>query len=105
IVFIHGLDGHRVKSYTHTRSGEMWLRNFLPSDLRQARILSFGYDGYTEHRNQFSEGTLSDHGRGLLKKLAQARIDKEDQPIIFVAHNVGGIILKSVKLSRPHHAL
>ncbi|KAF8513848.1 hypothetical protein BU17DRAFT_95025 [Hysterangium stoloniferum] len=92
IVFIHGLDGHRVKSYTHTRSGEKWLRDFLPSDLRQARILSFGYNGYTEHRNQFSEGTLSDHGRGLLKISHRQELD---QPIIFVAHNVGGIILKS----------
>ncbi|KAF8513843.1 hypothetical protein BU17DRAFT_53006, partial [Hysterangium stoloniferum] len=54
IVLIHGLDGHPVKSCM-THNHRMWFCNFLPYDLVQGRILSFGYDGYTEHRNQFSE--------------------------------------------------
>ncbi|KAF8526926.1 hypothetical protein BU17DRAFT_82378 [Hysterangium stoloniferum] len=98
IVFIHGLDGHRVQSCT-TESGKMWLCDFLPWDLPHARILTYGYDGYTKDRNQFSNETLRGHATGLLSRLAMNRRGIEDRPIIFVAHNVGGIILKSALIA------
>ncbi|KAF8523265.1 hypothetical protein BU17DRAFT_85937 [Hysterangium stoloniferum] len=74
---------------------KMWLRDFLPSDLPLARILSFGYDGYTKDRDQFSTETLNGHAQNLLCRLELKRVGIEDRPIIFIAHNVGGIILKS----------
>ncbi|KAF8511220.1 hypothetical protein BU17DRAFT_54767 [Hysterangium stoloniferum] len=74
----------------------MWLRDFLSSDLPHARILSFGYDGYTKKRDQFLNETLNAHAKGLLANFAVTRVGIEvsDRPTIFVAHSFGGIILK-----------
>ncbi|KAF8526902.1 hypothetical protein BU17DRAFT_82344 [Hysterangium stoloniferum] len=98
IVFIHGLDGHPIQSCT-TDSGKLWLYHFLPQDLPHARILSYGYDGYTKDRNQFSNDTLNGHAGGLLAKLADERHGIKNRPIIFIAHNVGGIIVKSALIA------
>ncbi|CCA76332.1 related to kinesin light chain, partial [Serendipita indica DSM 11827] len=77
IIAIHGLGGHREVTWT-TDNGILWLRDLLPSDLPRARILSYGYDADT----QSSES------------LSQQRTDAPRRPIIFVVHNMGGIILK-----------
>ncbi|MCJ1426602.1 hypothetical protein MMC29_004505 [Sticta canariensis] len=45
IVAVHGLNGHREKSWTVNDVN--WLRNFLPSDIPNARILTWGYDANT----------------------------------------------------------
>ncbi|KAH0537473.1 hypothetical protein FGG08_005736 [Glutinoglossum americanum] len=44
IIAVHGLMGHRIKSWTHPMSGKMWLRDFLPSTIPFARIMTYGYD-------------------------------------------------------------
>ena len=44
IVAIHGLNGHREKTWTHAESGTFWLRDLLPTALPGARIYSYGYD-------------------------------------------------------------
>ncbi|KAF8526899.1 hypothetical protein BU17DRAFT_39960, partial [Hysterangium stoloniferum] len=98
VVFIHGLDGHRIESCI-AKNKKMWLNDFLPNEMPNARIMTYGYDGYTQARDQFSNQTLSGHARDLLTKLASRRTGNETRPIIFIAHNVGGIILKSALIS------
>ncbi|CCA74555.1 related to kinesin light chain [Serendipita indica DSM 11827] len=93
IVAIHGLQGHREKSWT-TKDGTLWLRDLLPSDLPNARILSYGYDADTHSRECVSTQTMRRHADGLAKALARERKDAPRRPIIFLAHNLGGIILK-----------
>ncbi|KAH6691976.1 hypothetical protein EV126DRAFT_482154 [Verticillium dahliae] len=46
IVALHGLDGHREKTWT-AENGVYWLRDLFPKDLPQARILCYGYDENT----------------------------------------------------------
>ncbi|CAN9218325.1 unnamed protein product [Alternaria alternata] len=72
IVAVHGLNGHREKTWT-TSGGVNWLRELLPHDLPNARILSWGYDANTQ-------------------QLAQ---QTSKRPIMFVAHSLGGIVVKS----------
>ncbi|CAN9334975.1 unnamed protein product, partial [Alternaria alternata] len=72
IVAVHGLNGHREKTWT-TSGGVNWLRELLPHDLPNARILSWGYDANTQ-------------------QLAQ---QTSKRPIMFVAHRLGGIVVKS----------
>ena len=47
IVAVHGLNGHREKSWTYTdeRTGKdiLWLRESLPACIPNARISTFGY--------------------------------------------------------------
>ncbi|KAF8529586.1 hypothetical protein BU17DRAFT_79596 [Hysterangium stoloniferum] len=94
IVAIHGFDGHREESWT-ADNGKLWLRDFLPHTIPEARILSYGYDAYTN--SSLSEQTLHGHAQDFLAKLSMSRETGEtkDRPIIFIAHSLGGIILKS----------
>ncbi|KAF8526907.1 hypothetical protein BU17DRAFT_40060, partial [Hysterangium stoloniferum] len=91
IVAIHGLNGDREESWT-ADNGSLWLRDFLPQAMATARILTYGYDAYVHGRDQLSEQTLNGHARDFVAKLVLYR---RDRPIIFVAHNLGGIVLKS----------
>ncbi|KAF8526934.1 hypothetical protein BU17DRAFT_82396 [Hysterangium stoloniferum] len=95
IVAIHGLDGDRERSWT-AENDTLWLRDFLPDDVPNARILTYGYDSATRGRMQLSDRTIHDHAEDLINKLVMHRrgIDTQNRPIIFVAHSLGGIVLK-----------
>uniref|UniRef100_A0ACC1R8X0 Uncharacterized protein n=1 Tax=Lecanicillium saksenae TaxID=468837 RepID=A0ACC1R8X0_9HYPO len=84
IVALHGLNGHREKTWT-AENGINWLRHLLPDDLPRARILCWGYDANTHATDRVSWQYLYDHATTL----------SIDRPIIFVAHSLGGIVLKS----------
>ncbi|CAG7853498.1 SubName: Full=Uncharacterized protein {ECO:0000313/EMBL:CCA77344.1} [Serendipita indica DSM 11827] len=93
IVAIHGLNGHREKTWT-SADGKMWLRDFLQDDLPRVRVLSYGYDADTHSRERVSTETIHRHGNNLANALSRTRKGASRRPIIFVAHDVGGIILK-----------
>ncbi|CAG7850798.1 SubName: Full=Related to kinesin light chain {ECO:0000313/EMBL:CCA76343.1}; Flags: Fragment [Serendipita indica DSM 11827] len=93
IVAIHGLDGHREETWT-TDDGILWLRDLLPSNLPNARILSYGYDADTQSKECVSTQTMRRHAEGLAQALSRQRTHAPRRPIIFVAHNIGGIVLK-----------
>jgi len=96
IVAIHGLDGHREESWK-AKNGVLWLRDLLPKKIPKARILSYGYDANTRGHEQLSVETLDGHATALVSKLALKREETstKERPIIFLAHSLGGIILKN----------
>ncbi|USP73005.1 hypothetical protein yc1106_00279 [Curvularia clavata] len=99
IVAVHGLNGHCEKTWTAGSGADSinWLRDLLPHDLPNARILSWGYDANTHSGSRISTQYLYDHGRGLVSDLCLHRqlTESSKRPIIFVAHSLGGIIVKS----------
>ncbi|KAI5456651.1 hypothetical protein BGZ63DRAFT_395954 [Mariannaea sp. PMI_226] len=99
VVAIHGLNGHREKTWTaKTPAGQVyWLRDLLASDLPKARILSWGYDANVYSSSGLSCVKLYDHALGLVSDLTRKRTltNSSKRPIIFIAHSLGGIILKS----------
>ena len=44
IVAVHGLGGHAMNTWTHAATEKLWLRDFLPLAIPNARIMTFGYD-------------------------------------------------------------
>ncbi|CCA76381.1 hypothetical protein PIIN_10374 [Serendipita indica DSM 11827] len=92
IVAIHGLQGHREKTWT-TEDGDLWLRDLLRTDIPNARVLLYGYDADTRSRECVSTQTMRRHAEKLAQALSRIRKDAR-RPIIFVAHDLGGIILK-----------
>ncbi|CCA76563.1 hypothetical protein PIIN_10556 [Serendipita indica DSM 11827] len=94
IIAIHGLDGHRLDAWTETESKAMWLREFLPEDIPRARILTYGYDADTRSSEFTSTNTIQRHAMGFMQAVERARKGVERRPIIFLAHSLGGIILK-----------
>jgi pimeloyl-ACP methyl ester carboxylesterase len=98
IVAVHGLGGDYERSWTS--SGRtlkvLWLRDLLPFDLPNSRVFSFGYDGPYFKKTVLS--SFSEHAQTLLQYLSQQRAFKafRSRPIIFVAHSMGGVVVKEV---------
>nr|KMM72098.1 hypothetical protein CPAG_08397 [Coccidioides posadasii RMSCC 3488] len=44
LVAIHGLNGDAFGSWTHKESGVLWLRDLLPKELPNIRIMTYGYN-------------------------------------------------------------
>lgn len=95
IVAVHGLNGHRDKTWI-AANGKHWLRDLLPNDIINARIFCWGYDANT-HGDRVSCQYLYDLARSLVSDLCLERrlTNTTTRPIIFVAHSLGGIIVKS----------
>jgi hypothetical protein len=72
IVAIHGLNGHREKTWT-AENDTNWLRHLLPDDAPRARILSWGYDANTHAASGTSSLLLYDHARTLVSDLCRKR--------------------------------
>ncbi|KAJ9634903.1 hypothetical protein H2199_008767 [Coniosporium tulheliwenetii] len=82
---------------SHERSASQklfWPKEYLTQDIPQARVWTYGYnadviDGLLQANNKNS---VSQHGRDLAVRV-EREIENED-PILFVAHSLGGIIIK-----------
>ncbi|KAK8139498.1 hypothetical protein PG984_002878 [Apiospora sp. TS-2023a] len=96
IVFIHGLDGHWRASFT--QDNVFWPSQYLPHDVEDIRILLFGYDARVISKSPISK-TVYNHAEALVGDLVRLRRESktEKRPIIFIAHSLGGIVLKSVR--------
>jgi hypothetical protein len=68
IVAVHGLNGHRDKTWT-AANGIHWLRDLLPKDIPNARILCWGYDANTHSKSRVSCQYIYDHARALVSDL------------------------------------
>ena len=70
IVAVHGLNGHRENTWT--MNGRNWLRDFLPKNIPNARIYSWGYDANT-HTTHISSQYLYGHATTLISDLCRKR--------------------------------
>jgi len=91
IVAIHGLGGHPFKTWA--AGDRMWLKDFLPKEIPEARIFTYGYNSGVAFNKSASD--ISDFSRDLLERLlATRRRVLANRPVIFVCHSLGGIVLK-----------
>ncbi|ORY14148.1 ribonuclease-like protein p/mrp subunit [Clohesyomyces aquaticus] len=99
IVAVHGLNGHPFKTWTTTKTNKFWLADsdLLPSNLKQSRILTFGYDAAVAALlGKTSSDRILQHAQTLIAELVADRQleDAAQRPIIFICHSLGGIIVK-----------
>lgn len=98
IVFVHGLTGNRETTWTH-KNGVFWPEKHLAVDLKEARIMTFGYDAdVVKFWGMAGSNTLRDHGKSLAYAVADQRSEDEDRPIIFIAHSLGGLVVEQALL-------
>jgi len=78
IVFVHGLRGHFVDTWSADAGNPpaCWPRDFLKADVKNARIISWGYDANIDNLlSHASQVSLFGHARSLLTQLSTLRID------------------------------
>jgi hypothetical protein len=104
IVAVHGFQGHREKSWTYDEpnpetaseipslSAAPWL--YALGEISDVRVFTYGYRAYD---------TIGFVARDLVRSLDDARLDtrasptpSSDIPIIFLAHGLGGLVVKQV---------
>lgn len=99
VVAIHGLGGHYKAAWQATGphgSEVNWLKDFIPRVCTDARVMSYGYDSQTVFTQ--SVATIRDQALAFLNAILDVRTDPSSskRPIIFIAHSLGGIIMKQV---------
>lgn len=93
LIAIHGLGGHAVKTWTD--GNKFWLRDFLPLNFPQVRVLTFGFD--SSFVFNASKASIPDIAIQLLSGIQQLRKRKAeatDRKLIFICHGTGGIVFK-----------
>ena len=77
VVAIHGLGGDRKGTWTSSSKQKLWLKDFLPLNLPNARIMTYGYNSSIAFGPNMSD--IDDHATDLLASLLDAR----DKPVNF----------------------
>ena len=76
-----------------------WPCDLLGPDLQNARIMTYGYDArIATLLNRTADGSIFTIAQDLVTRLELSRQsdEMEDVPIIFVAHSLGGLVVKDV---------
>lgn len=74
-----------------------WPGDLLKDDVPKARIIMFGYNtNITEGYHAAHQGNIFSHARDLLYGLEAKRRNVPDRDLVFIAHSLGGILVKEV---------
>ncbi|KAI1372216.1 hypothetical protein F4677DRAFT_433331 [Hypoxylon crocopeplum] len=95
IVAVHGLNPLDKQSHaeaTWTAGEKLWLRDFLPKRVPNARILLFGYNSNVAF--QTATAGVREQAENLLNRLEESRNMNPSRPLMFLCHSLGGIIVK-----------
>ncbi len=104
IVLVAGLGGDHRGTW-QARDKTLWPIDLLPVNLEdEIRVLSFQYN--TTIRGTTDKAKIADHALELLSMLYDNRGGESDtsaalQPIIFVGHSLGGMLIKKVCIPTP----
>ncbi|KAF8244089.1 hypothetical protein K440DRAFT_559851, partial [Wilcoxina mikolae CBS 423.85] len=93
VIAITGLGGHAFGSWRNRKTRAMWLHEFLPQQLENIRIMTYGYDSSLKDPNG---ANLTDYRRGFIEQLENARVNCPKRPLIFIGHSLGGILVLQV---------
>lgn len=82
----------------------MWLRDSLPGDITTqdkerpiARIMTYGYESTVTQSDDFQN--IEDLAIGFYTTLLALVDNQTARPILLIAHNLGGLIVKQVRPS------
>ncbi|KAF8544651.1 hypothetical protein BDD12DRAFT_906355 [Trichophaea hybrida] len=93
VIAVPGLAGHAFGSWKNRETQQMWLKDLLPHDVQNIRIMSYGYDNHLLGQGK-AENRLLDYQRLLIQDIENARSSvKKTRPIIFMGHSLGGILI------------
>lgn len=91
IVFLHGLDGDAVETWTHS-NGSFW-PDWLASEMPRLRLLSVNHPS-KKFASLFEGGGMGIVDRSIATLELLKTYDLGKRPTIFIAHSLGGLITK-----------
>lgn len=104
VVLVHGLNGKPDKTWT-AKNGVFWPLDLLPASLKDAHanILVYGYNADVYDRGNDSSASnnfIHQHAQTLVANLTLFRKSEGtfNNPIIWVCHSLGGILVKEALL-------
>ncbi|KAK2053592.1 hypothetical protein LY76DRAFT_468185, partial [Colletotrichum caudatum] len=71
-----------------------WCRDLLPADFPNSRVLLFDYDPRLTFQPGFSKSRLTTAAFNILNLIVDVRRGEPLRPIVFLAHGLGGILVK-----------
>ncbi|KAL6821770.1 hypothetical protein J3E69DRAFT_367941 [Trichoderma sp. SZMC 28015] len=93
IIAVTGLAGHAFGSWKSKSKPDMWLRDFLPISIPNARVLTYGYD--TKLPGSRSKSSILQLSRKLLESIKTTRDEStKHRPLILIGHSLGGLVVK-----------
>ncbi|WYZ38338.1 hypothetical protein EsH8_III_000252 [Colletotrichum jinshuiense] len=104
IIAVPGLGSHALGSWKCSHSDDVWLRDFLPHDVPNIRVLLYGYD--TTLPGSLSRQSIEDLGRIFVERVAAFRAGDGTtrRPLIFIGHSLGGLLIKEALIhARRRH--
>ncbi|KAF8539827.1 hypothetical protein BDD12DRAFT_909826 [Trichophaea hybrida] len=94
VIAVTGLAGHAFGSWRNRETHQMWLKDLLPYDVKNIRIMTYGYDSRLDGHEGSAEIRLLDFQRHFIEQLQNARNSiPNNRPIIFIGHSLGGILI------------
>lgn len=72
MIAVTGLAGHAFESWTNRDTNQMWLKDLLPHDFQNIRILSYGYDSSLDRQGN-GGNKLVDYRRAFIEDIQNAR--------------------------------
>lgn len=74
-----------------------WPFDLLRSDFLNIRVMTYGYDSNPTrwYKGKTTQMTIDQHTQTLLQGIGNSRALRRQRPIIFVAHSLGGILVKN----------
>ncbi|OCK74812.1 hypothetical protein K432DRAFT_309928 [Lepidopterella palustris CBS 459.81] len=98
-IAVSGLSSHPFGSWKERGGPFMWLRDALARNPQGARVLLYGYDTGLVHSESFQD--IDDIGNNLSFGIRQIRSPQpvRGKPIVFIAHSLGGLVVKEVRQS------
>ncbi|CAG9999233.1 unnamed protein product [Clonostachys byssicola] len=98
IIVIPGLGCNAIGSWRNSKTNKIWIRDFLPQDLPNIRVLLYGYD--TTLPGSHSKQSIADLGNSLMETVTAFRSKTQTlrRPIIFIGHSLGGLLIKEALL-------
>ena len=78
LIFLHGITGNAHTTWLHKQSGVHWPRDLLHIDIKNARIMVWGYDAdVASFWGNAVHNRLREHAKNLMGDLARQREDTD----------------------------